>query len=86
MAASASKGVAAAYFYLGLMHLEGLYPVKHKDFTTAFDFYIYGASRNNAFCYFELSRIYGEGVFIPKDEKLQFMYLKKSAQEGFVTA
>ena len=50
------------------------------------DFYIKGAARNNAFCYFELSRIYSEGIIIPKDERLQFTYLKKSAQEGFVTA
>lgn len=78
MTESAKQGVAAAYFYLGIMHMEGLYPAK-KDFETAFQFYIYGASRNNAFCFFELSRIYAEGIFVPKDVRLQYLYLKRSA-------
>ncbi len=68
------------------MHLEGLYPVKKRDPERALDYYIKGAARNNAYCYFELSRIYGEGEIVPKDERLQFTYLKRAACEGFVTA
>jgi TPR repeat protein len=69
-----------------MMHLEGLHPVPRKDPDTALDYYIKGAARNNAYCYFELSRIYGEGEIVPKNEKLQFTYLKRAANEGFVTA
>ena len=82
---AAEKGIHSAYFYLGLMNLEGLYPIRQKDPQTALD-YIKGAARNNAYCYFELSRIYGEGDIVKRDEKLQFTYLKRSACEGFVTA
>ena len=74
----------SAYFYLGLMHLECIY-VK-KDAHKAFDLYIKGAAKNNAYCFFELSRIYAEGEIADKDPKLQFLYLKRSAEEGFVTA
>lgn len=83
---AADKGIHSAYFYLGLMNLEGIYPVKHKNPHIALDFYIKGAARNNAYCYFELSRIYGEGEIVKRDEKLQFTYLKRSASEGFVNA
>lgn len=83
---AADKGIHSAYFYLGLMHLEGIHPVKHKSPMVALEYYIKGAAKNNAYCYFELSRIYGEGELVKKDEKLQFTYLKRSASEGFVTA
>ena len=53
-----------------MMHLEGLYPVKGRDPERALDYYVKGAARNNAYCYFELSRIYGEGEIVKKDEKL----------------
>ena len=60
----------SAFFYLGLIYLEGLHPVNKKDPEKAIDLYTKGASKNNAYCYFELSRIYGEGEFVPKDERL----------------
>jgi TPR repeat protein len=68
------------------MYLEGIF-VK-KDHVKALDCYIKGAAKNNAYCYFELSRIYGEGGESgeERNEKLQFLYLKRSAEEGFVTA
>lgn len=68
------------------MHLEGIFPIAKKDPERALDLYIKGASKNNAYCYFELSRMYGEGEIVAKDEKLQFLYLKRAANEGFVTA
>lgn len=85
MTEAAEMGVHSANFYLGLMHLEGLKPAR-KDPELALDYYIKGAARNNAYCYFELSRIYGEGDLVPRDPRLQFTYLKRAACEGFVTA
>lgn len=81
---AAAKGVNSAYFYLGMMYLEGLYV--QKDQEKALDCYIKGAAKNNAYCYFELSRIYSEGIIVEKQPKLQYLYLKRSAEEGFVTA
>jgi TPR repeat protein len=52
------------------MHLEGLHPVTKPDPEAALDFYIKGAAKNNAYCYFELSRLYGEGEIVRKDERL----------------
>ena len=78
-------------FYLGMIHLEGKYVAKDPE--TALTFFIEGAARNNAYCYYELSRIYGsEDNIIDEmpDERpsksLQFLYLKRSAEEGFVHA
>jgi hypothetical protein len=50
--------------------MEGLFPVNRKDPDRAMHLYIKGAAKNNAFCYFELARIYGEGLIVPKDQKL----------------
>lgn len=66
------------------MYLEGVY-VK-KDAEKALDCYIKGAAKNNAYCFFELSRLYSEGEIVDKDQRLQMHYLKRSAEEGFVTA
>jgi TPR repeat protein len=57
---AAKLGVNSAYFYLGLINLEGEYlPV---DYDKAMHNYIRGAAKNNAYCFFELSRLYQEGV------------------------
>lgn len=78
-------------FYLGMIHLEGRFVP--RDAQLAFNYFVEGAARNNAYCYYELSRIYSneEGVLaeIPDEkpsESLYFLYLKRSAQEGFVHA
>lgn len=81
---AASKGVSSAHFYLGMIHYEGLF-VK-QDLELALDHYIKGAAKNNAFCFFELSRIYAEGEVDGHKPNLQFLYLKRSAEEGFVSA
>ncbi|CDW87823.1 sel1 domain-containing protein repeat-containing protein [Stylonychia lemnae] len=81
---AANKGVNSAYFYLGMMYMDGLYVQKDQD--KALECYIKGAAKNNAYCFFELSRIYSEGQVVDRDPKLQFLYLKRSAEEGFVTA
>ena len=65
---AAEKGIYSAYFYLGFMYYTGFY-VK-KDTEKAIDCYIKGASKNNAFCYFELSRLYSEGKEVEKDPRL----------------
>lgn len=78
-------------FYLGMIHLEGRFV--QRDPEAALNFFIEGAARNNAYCYYELSRIYGGEDDIIKDlpdeqpsKALQFLYLKRSAEEGFVHA
>lgn len=81
---SVKKGVSSAYFYLGMMYLEGIYV--RLDAEKALECYIKGAAKNNAYCYFELSRIYGEGTILERNPRLQYLYLKRSAEEGFVTA
>lgn len=78
------KGVYSAYFFLGMMYLEGLYVA--QDPQKAIECYIKGAAKNNAYCFFELSRIYSEGELVERNPKLQLLYLKRSAEEGFVTA
>lgn len=66
------------------MHLEGFH-VK-KNILQAIYFFQMGAAKNNAYCFFELSRLYGEGELVDQDHKLAAIYLKRSAEEGFVTA
>jgi len=66
------------------MHLEGIYV--RKDHEKALDYFIKGAARDNAFCFFELSRLYSEGTIVAKNEKLSFEYMKRSAEEGFTSA
>lgn len=56
---AASKGVSSAYFYLGMLYLGDEYV--HRDIEKALDCYVRGAAKNNAYCFFELSRIYDEG-------------------------
>ena len=51
--------MSSAYFILGMIYMEGVF-VK-PDPEKALDNYIRGAAKNNAFCFFELSRIYAEG-------------------------
>lgn len=72
------SGINSAFFYLGMIHLEGIYV--ERDVEKAFDFYVEGAAKNNAYCFFELSRIYGEGEgHIKPDPYLAFLYLKHAA-------
>lgn len=59
LSSSAEKGIYSAYYYLGIMYLEGYYV--QIDIDKAIDCFIKGAAKGNAYCYFELSRMYGEG-------------------------
>lgn len=52
----------------------------------AIDLYVKGAAKNNAFCFFELSRIYSGEEGEERDPYLQFLYLKQAAEEGYVPA
>lgn len=85
---AAEFGISSSFFYLGIIYLEGIYVP--QDLDKAISFYIKGAAKNNSFCFFELSRVYAEGIEgsrdYQKDPQLQFLYLKRSAEEGFVTA
>ncbi len=62
---AASKGIHNAHFYLGMIYYEGIY-IDH-DPDIALNHYIRGAAKNNAFCFFELSRIYSEGIIVKKN-------------------
>ena len=81
---AADKGVGASYYYLGTMYEEGIYAT--KDGEAAVDCYISGAAKNNAYCFYKLSILHGEGRIVEKDPYLEFRYLKRSAEEGFVLA
>jgi TPR repeat protein len=81
---AAKKRVFSSFFYLGLMRMEGFFC--KKDPRKAVEYFTMGAAKNNAYCFFELSRIFGEGKYIPQDIKLSKIYLKRSAEEGFVMA
>ena len=83
LTAAAEKGISPAYFYLGRIYLEGIYA--KQDTEKAIDLYVKGAAKNNAFCFFELSRIYA-GEVEERDPYLQFLYLKRAAEEGYVPA
>lgn len=67
-----------------MIYLEGIFVTQNAD--KAVDFYIKGAAKNNAFCFFELSRLYREGEVVERDTYLEALYLRRSAEEGFVMA
>ncbi|CAI2368201.1 unnamed protein product [Moneuplotes crassus] len=89
---AAKEGVHSAYYYLGLMHQDGVYVT--KDIKSAFYCFIEGAAANNALCYYNLSQMYLYGMVDPivpslsenNSKYLHFKYLKRSAEEGFVNA
>ena len=43
-----------------------------------------GAAKNNAYCLYYLSMLYNEGILVEKNPRLEFVYLKRAAEEGFV--
>jgi len=57
---AARHKINSAHFYLGMIYYEGFYIKKNTE--KALDHYIKGAAQNNAFCFFELARIYSEGI------------------------
>ena len=67
-----------------MINLEGKFLKPNAE--RAVEYYVRGAAKNNAFCYFELSRLYSEGEIFDKDSYLQGLYLKRAAEEGFVAA
>jgi len=57
-----------------------------KDPELAIEYHVRGAAKNNAYCFYELSRIYGEGEVVERDNYLKALYLKRAAEEGLVVA
>ena len=51
-----------------MIYLEGVFV--EPDHEAALRYYVKGAAKNNAFCFFELSRIHSEGVLVEKDSYL----------------
>lgn len=64
------------------MHIEGIYAVKNIE--KGIEYLNRGAAMHNAYCFFYLSMIYHEGIHVEKDPVLEFHYLKRGAEEGFV--
>ena len=79
---SVKKGVHSAYFFLGVMAMEGIY--LKKDPELGIEYLVKGAAQNNAYCFYYLSMLYNEGVYVEKNPRLEFLYLKRAAEEGFV--
>mmetsp|Transcript_23974 Transcript_23974/g.32130 ORF Transcript_23974/g.32130 Transcript_23974/m.32130 type:complete len:118 (+) Transcript_23974:988-1341(+) len=67
-----------------MIYLEGIFVTVDTD--KAVDCYVRGAAKNNAFCFFELSRLYREGEVVEQDTYLEALYLRRAAEEGFVMA
>lgn len=79
---SIKAGVHSGYFFLGVMALEGIHLKQDPDL--GIEYLIRGAAYNNAYCFYYLSMLYNEGVYVEKNAKLEFLYLKRAAEEGFV--
>jgi TPR repeat protein len=82
LAKAASEKIYSAYFLLGLMHIEGIYAVKSVE--KGINYLERGAAMNNAYCFYYLSMLYNEGQLVEKNPTLEFLYLKRAAEEGFV--
>jgi hypothetical protein len=55
------------------MTIEGLYVERNTDLGLE---YLYkGASKYNAYCYYYLALLHNEGIIVPKNNKLEFLYL-----------
>ena len=64
------------------MALEGIHLKQDADL--GIEYLIRGAAYNNAYCFYYLSMLYNEGTYVEKNPKLEFLYLKRAAEEGFV--
>ena len=72
----------SGYFLLGVLAIEGIYPEKNVEL--GIDYLTLGAAKNNAYCYYYLAMLYHEGKLVEKDPQLEFLYLKRAAEEGFL--
>ena len=81
---AAAKGVSPAYFYLAGIYLDGRWT--KKDPERAIEYLIKGAAKNEAYCFYELSRQYHAGEHVEKDHSLAALYMKRAAEEGMVQA
>ena len=55
-----------------------------REVELGIDYLVQGAAMNNAYCFYYLAMLYSEGKHIEKNQKLEFLYLKRAAEEGFV--
>lgn len=77
LAKAIQLGSIPAINSLGLLYLNGIYPVK-KDLNKAMEYFKKAASYNYAYAYNNLGKIYEE----KKDYKLAFEYYQKSSNLG----
>ena len=81
---AAKNRLYSAFYYLGKMYEDGIYI--NKDIDKAVDWYVEGASNNNAYWYFQLSIMYLQGKGVRQSDYLHFKYLKRAAEEGYIHA
>lgn len=55
------------------MSIEGLFV--ERNYELGLEYLYRGASKYNAYCYYYLAMIYYEGIIVPKNTKLEFLYL-----------
>lgn len=77
-----AKGVNSGNFFLGLMYLDGIYV--ERDVERGLEYLYRGAAKNNAYCFYYLAMLHAEGELVEKSKELEFHYMKRSAEEGFV--
>ena len=65
-----------------MMNLQGIHTEKNTE--QGLEFLIRGAAKNNPYCYYYLAMLHSEGILVEKSSKLEFLYLKRAAEEGFV--
>jgi TPR repeat protein len=91
MEQSSEKGIYEAFFFLGVMNLNGYYTkVNHKK---AFYYFCIAASYSHALAYYELYKMLKENqikIYSENEKEIKmkamFDYLKYSAEEGYVEA
>ncbi len=84
---AAKAGYSSAYFFLGKMHTDEMFPSIEANANLVYECYVNGAAKHNAYCYFELASIHGSGTdLFPQSDYLYYRYMKKSAEEGFIFA
>lgn len=59
---AARAGYSSAYFFLGKMHSDSNFKTVPNDPEYVYECYVRGASKYNAYCYFELANIHKTGT------------------------
>lgn len=74
-----------SFYYLGELSEKGDVP-GGIDLKFALECYLIAAAYDNPSAFFKLSKFHKEGIVCEKDLKLEFHYMKKSAEMGLLDA